>query len=335
MLLLYQPIVATIMATINHFLDWNKMKINRLISIIVTLVNKKRISAEELATIFEVSTRTIYRDIESICMAGIPIRSISGVGGGFEIMEDYKINMNLFSEEDINTLLIGISSIPRIVKSKDFNYTLVKINNLKSINSLKTEKLNVEQLYIDYSHWFENKNVEPHINKIKIALQENKLISFDYINHEGYKRKRQVEPYQLVFKSSHWYLYGYCLVQNDLRLFKLTRISDLKVKKLNFTPQKSQKSFQYSFIENLLEINSTVKLRIHESIIERLLDYCDFDSFKPDGIDHYIINFPFIENDYYYNIILGFGSQCECLEPLPIRLELKRKIAELSKLYDN
>lgn len=87
MLLLYQPIVATIMATINHFLDWNKMKINRLISIIVTLVNKKRISAEELATIFEVSTRTIYRDIESICMAGIPIRSISGVGGGFEIMD--------------------------------------------------------------------------------------------------------------------------------------------------------------------------------------------------------------------------------------------------------
>lgn len=87
------------------------MKVDRLISIIMILLDKERIGAQELADMFEVSPRTIYRDIDAINMAGIPIRSTSGVGGGFEIMPQYKVDKKVFSTTDLSALLMGLSSI--------------------------------------------------------------------------------------------------------------------------------------------------------------------------------------------------------------------------------
>ncbi|MCC7667701.1 helix-turn-helix transcriptional regulator [Liquorilactobacillus satsumensis] len=310
------------------------MKVNRLVSIIMTLIDKERISAKGLAEMFEVSKRTIYRDIEAINMAGIPIRSTSGVGGGFEIMEAYKIDKKVFSESDITTLLIGISTIPNIIKNKDYANTLAKLQSFIPVEKLETTNLQTEQISIDFSHWIENRNLEPYLNIIKIALQENKLLSFEYINHKGNRTKRQVEPYSLVLKSSQWYLQSYCLKRKDFRLFKLTRLSNLEMEEINFVPQKYKQPF-LNTPKTLSKLQTTTKLRIHESIMERLLDYCAWDKFLPAGDNYYIVNFPFIENEYYYGILLSFGERCECLEPLHVRLELKRRIGRLAKLYNN
>ncbi|MGO2082683.1 helix-turn-helix transcriptional regulator [Vagococcus sp.] len=309
------------------------MKMSRLISIIIILIDKQRISAKELATIFEVSTRTIYRDIEAISMAGIPVHSTSGVGGGFEIMENYKMDKNTFSEADIITLLTGVSSIPNIMKNKEVTNTLTKIKKFIPADKLESINLQTEQLHIDFSHWMGDRDLEVYLNIIKNALQKNQLLFFEYLNHSGIKTKRQIEPYQLVLKNTQWYLYGYCYERNDFRLFKLTRLSDLKIEEMTFIPKDYPKPFlDATEISNQLKV--TVKLRIHESIMERLLDYCDYDSFLKDGENHYILNFPFIENDYYYGILLSFGEQCECLEPLHIRSALKRKIANLFQIYE-
>ncbi|MCH4168532.1 MAG: YafY family transcriptional regulator [Streptococcaceae bacterium] len=308
------------------------MKVNRLVSIIMILIDKKRISAKKLADMFEVSTRTIYRDIEAISMAGIPVHSTTGMGGGFEIMENYKIDKNTFSQAELITLLIGISSIPNDIKSKDFTNTLTKIKSLIPIDKVETTNLQTEQIHIDFSHWMGNRNLETTLDIIKIALQENKVISFEYLNHSGNKTKRQVEPYQLVLKSSQWYFQGYCYERNDFRLFKLTRLSNLKMENTRFIPKKYQKPL-LDTTKILSKLQVTIKLRIHQSIMEQLLDYCDYDSFLKDGESHYIVNFPFIENDYHYGILLSFADSCECLAPLHIRTELKRKIANLYQIY--
>lgn len=310
------------------------MRVNRLVTIIMILIDRKRIGAKELADMLEVSTRTIYRDVEAISMAGIPVYSTSGVGGGFEIMEKFKIDKSTFSETDLTTILTGMSSIPSIMKSNDFINTHTKITSFISKDKLELARSKAKQMHIDFSNWGDHRDLEPYLTLIKISLQENKVLSFEYINHSGNQTKRQVEPYQLILKNSQWYFQGYCYKRNDFRLFKLSRISNLQIKNRTFIPKINPDPL-LDTTEILTKLRITIKLRIHESILERILDYCDYENFSKDDKSHYIVNFPFIENDYYYSMLLGFGDQCECLEPLHVRSTLKEKIKNLSRIYES
>lgn len=310
-----------------------QMKVDRLISIIMVLLDKDRIGAQELADLFEVSLRTIYRDIDAINMAGIPVCSIPGVGGGFEIMPGYKIDKNVFSTADLSALLMGLSSLSGMVQGDEMAHALAKVRSFIPADKAKDIELKVNQICIDLSPWMGSGNTQSYLEMIKAALQENKLLSFEYIAHHGNKTARTVEPYQLVLKGSHWYFQGYCLKRNDFRLFRLSRMSNLQVQEDIFTPRVYQKPI-LDFAETLETMQIKIKLRVHKSVIDRMLDFCSYECFTPDGIEHYIVNFPFIENDYYYNILFGFGNQCECLEPLHIRTEIKRRLHDMAALYE-
>lgn len=310
------------------------MKVDRLVSIIMTLLDKKRIGAQELANTFEVSPRTIYRDIEAINMAGIPIRSISGVGGGFEIMPEYKIDKNVFSAADLSAILMGLSSLSNMVRGDELVNVFAKVKSFIPAEKAKDIEIKANQICIDLSPWIGNRNIQSYIETLKTALQDCKLISFEYIAHRGNKTVRIVEPYQLVLKSSHWYFYGYCCNRNDYRLFRLSRMSNLQVRQETFTPRDHQKPI-LDFEDFLVAMQAEIKIRIHKSLLDRVLEYCTYDRFVPDGDEHYIVNFPFIENDYHYDILLGFGDKCECLSPVHIRAEIKRKIQNMVAIYDN
>lgn len=160
------------------------------------------------------------------------------------------------------------------------------------------------------------------------------MISFDYISQRGIKTRRKVEPYQLVLKNNQWYFQSYCFIRNVFRLFKVARLIDLKMETSTFTPRKYQKP-SLTLSKNFEKSQIEITLRIHRSIMERLLEYCDFNRFFLENDNYYIVHFPFIENDYHYNILLSFGECCECIEPLHVRLELKRKIVRLLKLYED
>ena len=165
-------------------------------------------------------------------------------------------------------------------------------------------------------------------------MQENRLLSFEYIAHHGNKTARTVEPYQLLLKSSHWYLQGYCQKRHDFRLFRLSRMADLQMQEKAFVPRDYQKPV-LDFAEMLETMQTKIKIRIHQSVMDRVLDYCSYEDFSPDGDDHYLVSFPFIENEYHYDILLSFGDKCECLEPLHIRTEMKRRIHDIASLYEN
>lgn len=310
------------------------MKIDRLISIIMILLKKERIGAQELADMFEVSLRTIYRDIDAINMAGIPIRSISGVGGGFEIMQNYKIEKNVFSTADLSAILMGLTSLSDIVRGDELINALAKVKSFIPADRAKDIELRANQIRIDLSAWIGNRNIQLHLEMIKTALQESRLLSFEYIAHHGNRTTRTVEPYQLVLKNSHWYFQGYCYKRNDFRLFRLSRISNLQIEKETFMPRDFPK-ISLDFEEIFKTVPIRIKLRIHKSVIDRVLDYCSYEYFSPVDDEYYIVDFPFIENDYNYDILLGFGSKCECLEPLRIRTEMKRKIHDLAAIYKN
>ena len=308
------------------------MKIDRLVSIIMILLDKKRMGAQELADMFEVSPRTIYRDIDAINIAGIPIRSTSG--GGFEIMPEYKIDKKVFSTADLSAILMGLSSLSNMVRGDELVNALAKVKSFIPAEKAKDIEIKTNQICIDLSPWIGNRNIQPYLETIKAALQNCKLLSFEYTAHRGNKTVRTVEPYQLVLKSSHWYFYGYCYNRNDYRLFRLSRMSNLQMGQETFAPRDYQKPI-LDFEEILVAMQTEIKIRIHKSILDRVLEYCTFDCFTPDGDEYYFVNFPFIENDYYYDILLGFGNKCECLEPLHIRTEIKRKLQDIAAIYDN
>lgn len=310
------------------------MKVDRLVSIIMILLEKERIGARELADIFEVSPRTIYRDIDTINMAGIPVRSTSGVGGGFEIMQQYKMDKKVFSASDLSAILMGLSGLSNVMRGDELVNALAKVKSFIPADRAKDIELKANQICIDLSPWMGNRNIQPYLEIIKTALQESKLLSFEYVAHHGNKSTRTVEPYQLVLKSSHWYLQGYCHKRNDFRLFRLSRISNLQMHEEVFTPRDYEKP-QLDFDDILAMMQTRIKIRIHKSVMDRVLDYCAYENFSPDGEDHYIVDFPFIENEYYYDILLSFGDKCECLEPPNIRTEMKRRIHDIAALYEN
>ncbi len=310
------------------------MKVDRLVSIIMTLLDKERIGAQELADTFEVSPRTIYRDIEAINMAGIPIRSIPGVGGGFEIMPDYKLDKTVFSTADLSAILMGLSSLSSVVRGGELANALEKVKSFIPAEKAKDIEIKSNQICIDLSSWTGNRTIRPYVKIIQAALQNHTLLSFAYTAHHGKKTIRTVEPYQLVLKGSRWYFQGYCRTRNDFRLFRVSRMSELQMKRETFIPQDFQKPI-LDFEEIAEAMQTDIKIRIHQSVLDRVLEYCPYDRFVPDDDAYYIVNFPFIENDYHYDILLGFGDKCECLEPLHIRAEMKRKIQNMAAIYDN
>lgn len=179
-----------------------------------------------------------------------------------------------------------------------------------------------------------NRSIQAYLEIIKTALRESKLLSFEYADRYGNKTARKAEPYQLVLKGSHWYWQAYCLTGNDFRRFKLSRTSNLEMVKEGFTPREYQKP-QLEFTNILASMQTTIKLCSHTSIMDRVLDFCPQEHFSSDGEEHWIVSFPFIENDYYYNILFSFGDKYECVEPLRIRKEMKRRIQEIATLYKN
>ncbi|MDN0034018.1 YafY family protein [Oscillibacter valericigenes] len=308
------------------------MKVERLLSMIMTLLAKERVGAQELAEQFEVSPRTIYRDIDAINMAGIPVRSTSGVGGGFEIMPSYKLDKKVFSTAELSTLLMGLSGLSGMMRGEELVNTLAKVKSFIPADRAKDIELKANQVCIDLSPWMDTQNIQPYLEIMKTALQESRLLTFAYVDQHGNKTVRTVEPYQLVLKSSHWYLQGYCHIRNDYRLFKLSRISGLQMQGETFTPRNYQKPI-LDFEDVLETMQTRIKIRIHQSVMDRVLDFCPYEDFSTDGDKYYIVSFPFIENDYYYGILLGLGDRCECLEPTHVRAEMKHRIRNSAALY--
>ena len=308
------------------------MRVDRLVSIIMILLEKERVGAQELADMFEVSPRTIYRDIDAISMAGIPVCSIPGVGGGFEIMPEYKVDKKAFTTDELSALLMGLTSLSGMVQREDFAHALAKVKSLIPTEQARDIEIKANQICIDLNPWMGNGNIKRSLEIVKSALQENKLLSFTYIDGHGNRTERIVEPYQLVLKSSHWYFHGYCRSKNDYRLFRLSRMTELQLLQETYTPRDYEKPV-LDFEPMLETLQTDIRLRIHKSVLDRVLEFCTYDRITPDDEEHYLVNYPFIERDYYYDMLLSFGDKCECLEPAHVREEVKRRIQSLASIY--
>ena len=196
------------------------MKIDRLIGILSILLQEEKITAPELAERFEVSRRTINRDIEDLCRAGIPIFTSQGAGGGISIMDGYRMDRTILTSRDMQMILAGLRSLYSVSGS---HYSGQLMEKLKAGSSDVIS--GNESVLIDLSSWNKD-SLSPKIELIQDAIELGKTLKFMYYASGG-NTEREMEPYFLIFKWSSWYIYGYCLLRNDYRMFKLNRIAEL------------------------------------------------------------------------------------------------------------
>lgn len=308
------------------------MKTERLLAITMILLDKKQISASQLAKTLEVSVRTIYRDIHSLSEAGIPVTTLPGINGGIQIMENYKIDKNFFTSSDITSLLIALESLSQNVSPIQINQTFEKIKTLIPANFLEEIEFKSNQIAIDLTPWTSNHTLQPFLEIIKTAMDQSRSLCFDYEDNHGRKTKRIVEPYRLVLKEISWYLQAYCLEKEDFRTFKISRIQNLSFSS-TFVPRefKAQPLGNEPFYGKKFTL---ITLKVTNKIREQLVDKFGPLHYSPyKDTEKLIVSFPFMEDDFGYNLLLSFGNQCECLEPPHVRAELKSRIENLLELY--
>ena len=283
------------------------MKINRIITIIMVLLQREKISGKELAEKLNVSLRTIYRDIQVIEGAGIPIITYQGNAGGISILKNYKVNKGLFTKEDVVVLLKGLNLLSSpVLKESENLRTLEKIKSLLSEQELDEVTNNLNQLIVDISPWFSKQNINKKISIIRLALNEQLLLSFDYLNVKNKQASRLIEPYKLIFKEKQWYLQAFCLNRNDFRIFKLSKMSNIRETNTKFISQTSPEVFSL-FEKDMKKKIFKIKLLIDESLLDRILDFCDEKDIKKLNEQQYLVNFNFIDDDYSYGILLSLG----------------------------
>lgn len=296
------------------------MKIDRLMTLLTILLEKKKVTAPALADLLEVSTRTIYRDIETLNLAGIPIITEQGIGGGISIMESYKINNNLLTTSDLSALFLALNNLP-LSNNKDLIATKSKLKNLIAPKDLEKIEFKSKQIFIDLESWDGNEISKEELKLLKTALDTNNLISFNYLSFDGLSSNRKIEPYRLVLKGSFWYLQGYCLTRNDFRTFKIARIKDLKILKTLFIPRKfnSEDNKIQSWSD---QTTVKVKLLIDEVIKTDLINFYGPSVITDKKENKYLAIIPFNGTDAEYRYLLGFGTKATLLEPIDVKENL-------------
>ena len=203
------------------------MKIDRLIGILSVLLQKDKVTAPELAERFEVSRRTINRDIEDLCRAGIPIRTSQGTGGGISIMDGYRMDRTILTSKDMQMILAGLRSLDSVSGSSYYGQLMEKIQAGSS--SFISGR---DSILIDLSSWY-RESLTPKIEIIQDAIGDRHLVRFQYFSPSG-DSERTVEPYYLVFHWSSWYLWGWCRDRKAFRLFKLNRMDSVREMEENY-----------------------------------------------------------------------------------------------------
>lgn len=301
------------------------MKVSRLFEILYILIDKKSVSARELAERFEVSVRTIYRDVDTLCAAGIPIFTQKGKGGGIKILDDYIFNKSILSDSEQNEILMGLQSL----KATEYP----NIEDALSKLGLLFNKEQINWIEIDFSHWGSKGEEKIKFNNLKNSILNKQVIEFKYYNSYGQESHRTLEPIKILFKSRNWYLYAYCRDKKDYRLFKLSRITNL-----NITAEKFDRVFNQTVLSE--EKASKSDLLKFTAKIDKELAFRVFDEFMPESITQnkdgsFIVKAQFPEDEWLYSYLLSFGCCIEVLEPLKLREiiidRLKKSIEKYEK----
>ncbi len=300
------------------------MKIDRLIGILSILLQKEMTTAPELAEYFEVSKRTINRDIEALCKAGIPIQTTQGYGGGISIMSGYRMDRTLLTSRDMQMILAGLRSLDSVSGSRYYGQLMEKIQ-AGSSEFISGR----DSILIDLSSWYKD-SLSPKISTIQDAIENRHILDFYYYAPSGESR-RSIEPYYIIFKWTSWYVYGWCLKRKDFRLFKLNRMDKVKETDKDFTCRNVPTPDLSS--ELLYPRNIQLKALFNPDMKWRLVEEFGPNCYEVQEDGRLLLEKDYSDIENLTMWMLTFGDQVEVLEPTEVRERLKRIAETMIKTY--
>lgn len=311
------------------------MKLERLMAITILLLNRRRVQAHELADRLEVSLRTIYRDLDSLSLAGIPIVSYTGTEGGYEIMDSFRMDRQMLSLDELialSTALRGLQST-QALNHANLDLLLDKVGALVS-QAEHGRFAERDQVIVDFTPWKNSEAERTKYESLQKAINDKKLLHFTYTNGQGEETQRYVEPMGLVLKGYAWYLHGYCLSREDYRIFKLTRIWDMQVHTDSFnrrtmTLTKLNERWgmprKHQTVDLVLRFSGEAKVsaadRFDENEIERLAD------------GSLLVRTSVPDEKWIIGYLLHYKTDVLILEPAHIAAEVKKTALEISAMY--
>lgn len=296
------------------------MQINRLFEIVYILLEKKTVTAKELAERFEVSIRTIYRDIDILSAANIPIYTNQGKGGGICLLDDFVLNKSILSEEEQNQILFALQSMEKISCQ----------NEKKLLEKMSTifRKSKATWIEVDLSSWGNVKGEDKRFELIQEAVLNRKVLEFVYFNSKGEEKKRQAEPLQIYFKDKAWYLKAFARDREDYRLFKISRIEDVEILDETFDrelPELIEEEPHFTTVELVLEISQKLAYRVYDEFERETITK------QPNG--DFLVKVEWPENDWIYSYILSFGEEAKVIFPDYVKHEVRKRLKRSLRNY--
>ena len=300
------------------------MKIDRLIGILSILLQEEKTTAPELAEKFEVSRRTINRDIEDLCKAGIPIRTAQGTGGGISIMDGYRMDRTILTSKDMQMILAGLRGLDSVSGKRYYGQLMEKIQTGSSefISGR-------DSMLIDLSSWYKG-SLAPKIEVIQNAIENRHIIQFMYYAPSG-ESNRRVEPYYLVFQWSSWYVWGWCLERKDYRLFKLNRMDYVVETDRGFLRRDVPMPDLSN--EKIFPGGIKVKALFTPNMKWRLVEEFGPNCFTETDDGRLLFSADYTDMENLVTWLMTFGAKVEVLEPEEVRDIIRRNAEEILKIY--
>ena len=307
------------------------MRSDRLLSILIILSQKGLVTGRELAEHFEVSLRTIYRDIEKIGEGGVPIAATSGKGGGYYIMENYSLNNLFFNKKEIEPLIAVMDNLTFLFgNNPQFNDIVLKFETLRN-----SEKKEYDKLSIDMSHFSMEQELRAHLFLMNKAIENNRILEFEYINRRMEISMRIVEPIQIEFTGGQWYIIAFCRIRKGYRRFKLVRIRNMKLGETFIKNPISKEEIEKIFNESYEKNSILVKLKFSSEIGGQLSEYFSKDKIRILENGAYMVEDCFPNDEGLKKFILSFGDKCEVIDPRKLRKEIQTYIKNIYNKYND
>lgn len=299
------------------------MQVGRLFEIVYLLMERGSVTAGELAKRFEVSTRTIYRDIDTLSGAGIPVYAVKGKGGGIRLLSDFVLDKSLLSEAEQNEILFALQSLRATSPDAD-THVLSRLHAL-------FQKTGPDWIDVDLSHWGSGPDEREKFRVLKTGILDRRMVRFTYYSAYGLCTVRQVEPVKLCFKGRAWYLQAWCPDKEDWRTFKLMRME---------APALTDETFEThagappEIDGGQPDLNRLVQLSLRFSMRTA---YRVYEEFARDQItvrdNALFVDVWYCEDEWVYGFLLSFGPEVEVLSPPHVRRILRERAQEMVRQY--
>jgi predicted DNA-binding transcriptional regulator YafY len=300
-------------------------KLERLISIIMILLKKDVVSTKEFSQLFNVSKRTILRDMETLSLSNIPIYSIHGVNGGYGLMEQYKVDKRLLTSSDLEHILIALNGLEQILITEEVARTIKKIEAMVSPLSLPSS------IHLSFYDWEGRAEIVQILKTCQESILQRRLVSFDYMDKNGTATHRRIEPYQLHFSETSWYLKGFCLHRQGYRTFKLSRTDHLHMDEQTFSPRDDfiEQEHEAGYRPQLAAVKALISPGIKDQIMERY----GRKSIESYSSEFFLATLHVPQNRIGFQFLASFGTNLKIVEPQSYVEDFRNYVSKMMENY--